>query len=342
MDELDLDWDNFINDNDEIIITEDNTNNRDDIIPESTNIYISTKTKITYLNQYIDLISTFWKIPLLLYNENSEGVIKKQNKFNSLTKEEVSNINKELENYNNYLIDNYEINHIDKIINDKITYKDVRKISIGICNKDITSYRSKKKSAFYNCFVLIIRIKDEKECFKEIHVKIFNTGKIEIPGIQNNYLFYKTLDIIKNILSSIGITNIDYKKNDDNSIIDDTILINSNFHCGFLINRDKLYNILKFKYNINASFDPCSYPGIQCKYTYEENDNKTTISFMIFRTGSVLIVGKCKEDILNIIYNNIKIILKNEYKSVYQVGQIVNDKKKNTKKIKKKTIYLNS
>ena len=65
------------------------------------------------------------------------------------------------------------------------------------------------------------------------------------------------------------------------------------------------FGINKYKYNINATYDSCSYPGIQCKYTYEENDNKTTISFMIFRTGSVLIVGKCNDDDLYEIYEYI-------------------------------------
>ena len=43
-------------------------------------------------------------------------------------------------------------------------------------------------------------------------------------------------------------------------------------------------------------------------------DNKLyKISFMIFRTGSILIVGKCDDDILNIIYEYIKNLLIKEY-----------------------------
>ena len=47
---------------------------------------------------------------------------------------------------------------ISRIINPtgRIKFRDIRKISIGLSQKDITSYRSKKRSAFYNCFVLII------------------------------------------------------------------------------------------------------------------------------------------------------------------------------------------
>jgi hypothetical protein len=39
---------------------------------------------------------------------------------------------------------------------------------------------------------------------------------------------------------------------------------------------------------------------------------------MIFRTGSVLIVGKCDEDILFKIYDFLKEVLVNEYKAIFQ------------------------
>ena len=46
----------------------------------------------------------------------------------------------------------------------------------------------------------------------------------------------------------------------------ETVLINSNFNCNFYIIRNKLHHILKYNYNIHSLFDPCSYPGIQCKF----------------------------------------------------------------------------
>ena len=58
----------------------------------------------------------------------------------------------------------------------------MRKIDIGMSKKDLTSYKTKKKGAFYNCFALILRILYNDE-YKEIHVKVFNTVKLEIPGI---------------------------------------------------------------------------------------------------------------------------------------------------------------
>ena len=47
-----------------------------------TELYISTQTKISYLNMPIILNDVFWKIPILPYHIPSNGVVKKQMKFN--------------------------------------------------------------------------------------------------------------------------------------------------------------------------------------------------------------------------------------------------------------------
>ena len=60
---------------------------------------------------------------------------------------------------------------------------------------------------------------------------------------------------------------------------------------------------------------------------------------MIFRTGSVLIVGNCDEDILHIIYNYLKEVIYNEYNKIFI--KINNEQKKNAnKKIRKKVILF--
>ena len=231
------------------------------------------------------------------------------------------------------------ITHIDTTTSKKDTYKDVRKISIGISKKDVLSYRTKKKSAFYNCFVIILRIWDINDnIFKEIHMKIFNTGKIEVPGIQDDDIFYKSIDYVKNILSKYY-NDIEYNKKDV-----DTVLINSNFSCGYLINRENLYDILVKKYKIQSLYDPCSYPGVQSKYIINDTISKkqVTLSFMIFRTGSVLIVGKCTKEHIIIVYEFLKELFKNEYNIINQNGLNIDKKiEKPKKKIKsrKKIIF---
>jgi len=191
-----------------------------------------------------------------------------------------------------------------------------------------------------------------QQTFKEFHVKVFNTGKLEIPGVQSEPIFELILKQVLETLQLYVKTPLGYK--DDTN---ETVLINSNFNCGFFINRETLYDILKFKYNIQSIYDPCSYPGIQCKFYYnpdidlqngcqisEENKhlykNMKEVSFMIFRTGSVLIVGRCDENVLLIIYEYLKVIFINEYKNICQKNIKVNedgelilkDKKKKTRR----------
>lgn len=328
---LDDEWTNFLN-SDNIDHIQFNNNKQDEYIPKCSDIYISTKTKIVYLDTEFDIYDIFWKIKINDYDLPIEGIIKKQIKISCIDKSEVEKINLLLNNEK--LIDVKVITEIDNP-NGRIKFKNVRKISIGLCKKDLLYTKTKSKSAFYNCFVVSLRIK-YLNVFKEIHVKIFNTGKLEIPGIQNDNILEIIINKIILILSDITNKTINYNK------ISENILINSNFNCGFYINRDSLFNILRYKYNVNTNYDPCSYPGIQCIYTYNDTNETFKISYMIFRTGSVLIVGKCNEEILNKCYLFIKNILEIEYKNIYISGNINKEKETNNLnvKLRKKIIYI--
>jgi hypothetical protein len=74
-------------------------------------------------------------------------------------------------------------------------------------------------------------------------------------------------------------------------------------------------------------------------------NNISEVSFMIFRTGSVLIVGKCDEYVLLEIYEFLKIILNNEYKNICQknIKPIDNNElgvKDKKKKLRRKNITI--
>jgi hypothetical protein len=405
--ELDEEWENFDMNNDFVddnytditfnkgndIIYEDNIKqfnkdkDKDNIsnkkikildAPKCTPIYISTKTKIAYLNKSININDVFWKIPIIDYYCQKEGIIKKQMKITTFTKEDTENIERKLKT-----VKNYRQNIITHIDNPKskslVKYKHVQKINIGLCKKDIISYRSKEKGAFYNCFAIIVRLKYNNK-FKEVHIKVFNTGKLEIPGIQNNDLLYMALDYLVSILKNIIDIVPDYVNckelyYDKDNI--ETVLINSNFNCGYYINREVLHKKLKYEYGLISMYDPCSYPGIQSKFYYNKNKeiqdgicscypnntnndinmknssndkcskkgtgigqgNCSEISFMIFRTGSILIVGHCDEDVLAYIYDFLKNILESCYNEIND-GILINKKEKKIIKTKTKKIRI--
>jgi len=322
-------------------------------IPKCQDLYISTKTKVLFLNKPIDIQPIFWELPVVEYWKPIEGIIKKQIKIVNQTEDEYNEYKQKL--VNAYYYTERVIKQINNPQARRIKFKDERKITIGISKKDIMNCRCKIKNAFYNCFAMILRFKYEGS-FREIHVKVFNTGKLEIPGVLNAELF----DIVKRMILEylqphVPNNTIGFLDNNE----EDNVLINSNFNCGFFINREKLYSILRSdKYGIETAYDPCSYPGVKCKFYFnhdigfdtilqngkiiecergmkmsELNDNKkyTEVSFMIFRTGSCLIVGNCSEKVLLFIFDFIKQMLQTEYYLIHVANDETVVKQKKTK-----------
>ena len=71
--------------------------------------------------------------------------------------------------------------------------------------------------------------------------------------------------------------------------------------------------------------------------------NIIKVSFMVFRTGSVLIVGKCSNAILHSIYDLLCTIFINEYNSIHEVNitKISSHGLKQTRNSKMKRITVN-
>ena len=63
---------------------------------------------------------------------------------------------------------------------------------------------------------------------------------------------------------------------------------------------------------------------------------------MIFRTGSILIVGKCGEDVLKIVYEYVKNILITEYKEIMTkiIDKSEEKEQKHISKTRRKMIYI--
>ena len=345
---LDQEWENYFNDiEDTTSVNEEKKDNN--FVPKCSDIYISTQTKTGALDKMIDLEDIFWKLPIIPYHEQKEGIIKKIIKINSENEEQVAKLEKHISEQK--YIKSEILSKINTVTGKVKKFKDIRKIIVGMSKKDLINVRKKKKSAFYNCFSIILRIK-YKGKFKEINIKLFNTGKLKIPGIKEVETLNISINFLINTINSIS--NLNVKFLEDKL---ETVLINSNFNCNFYIIRDRLHNILKYNYNIHSLFDPCSYPGIQCKFFYnpenthndgvchctqkcEINNKKKKkinkciiISFMIFRTGSILIVGNCNEAILNNIYNFIvNLLIKESSNGI--ISKTISDDEYNVEKEK--------
>ncbi len=335
--------------------------------PMCDELYISTKTMLLYLDKSnIDVAKIFWKLPIVEYWKPAEGIIKKQMKVASHSKEECAeNMRKLAETY--YYTERI-IKQIDNPVAKKNKFKDERKITIGISTKNVTNYRGKEKcGAMFNCIAITFRFLNRDGRFHEIHVKVFNTGKLEIPGILNDSLFDRVKIFILDVMAPMFDEPIAFR-----DVPTENVLINSNFMCNFNINRDALHSILRTKYDIDATYDSCNYPGVKCKYyfyneygmdvekqrgivldrdrglTVEElikTQKYTKVSFMIFRTGGCLIVGNCSEEVLRFVYDYVKKILLTEFPNIY-ISRVVDDsvptEDKKESKLRKRKIMVST
>jgi hypothetical protein len=169
-------------------------------------LYISTQTKIFYLNvQSLNVDHIFWNLPIIEYGVPKMGIIKKQMRMIFKTPEEYELYATRIKSIP------YYTEKIIKQINNpsarKIKFKDERKLTVGISRKDIMNCHGKEKKAFINCFAMIMRINSKPNEFHEVHVKVFNTGKITIPGIVDND--DALLEITKDYIISMLQPNID-------------------------------------------------------------------------------------------------------------------------------------
>jgi TATA-box binding protein (TBP) (component of TFIID and TFIIIB) len=299
--------------------------------PKPTPLHFSTQTFITQLNRHVDLKELFWGLELISYDSHQTGLCKKQMKFTSTSPEEVELLMEKLESHKpNQVMVIRKITSSDK-------FKDIRKISIGMSKKDLAPNRvMKSKGAFFNCLVVNVRIFVGKGAFKDHHVKLFNTGNVEIPGIQNSAHVPLIMDILERSIRKLHpIDRVPECK---------IVLINSHFNIHFYVNRDKLYTLLRAKYGIAAVYDPCSYPGVQCKLYYTPEVEIMTrakeyvtfsVSVMIFRTGSVLIVGKCNEEVIHAIYAYLNGIFETDFAEIVDASTAAPTEVKKEKKVKK-------
>ena len=114
------------------------------------------------------------------------------------------------------------------------------------------------------------------------------------------------------------------------------VLINSDYFCGYKINREMLYKIIVNEYGIFSTYEPCIYPGVNIKYFWNKNNtqhkgicncknkcsgkgngetdgNCKKITIAAFQSGNVIITGARNKEQINISYNFINSIFKKHY-----------------------------
>lgn len=312
-------------------------------IPEPSNYIIST-------------ISALCNIGNLKFNIYELITYLQQNPFEQLVKiKEVTDNNISRKNRKNYCGSKIFYNQHTIIINPY--FKKSNNINY-IKNINIKLFKNGK-----------IHISGMKHIYGDDGIKALNILIDHIKHIPNLLILYeknivKTNKCIYNNCTNNNITDSNYCLEHYNILLNqyiqniticdfEFILFNCDFNCGFQINREKILYILNNKYKINATFDSV-YQGVKVIFcynsSYEKNEgyckctkpcnaksdglsdgNCKKITIPIFRSGAIMITGKCTNEHVKYIYNIITNILKESYYDIVQIDNKIPVKYKNEK-----------
>ena len=209
---------------------------------------------------------------------------------------------------------------------------------------------NKKKDteySFYNQVTIVVSIDSH-----QTNIKLFSNGSIQMTGcidITNslNALseLFKEIKVPRgtyNVISN-SIEDIIFVDNFDEISIDKIYdlkigMINSNFNIGFRIDRDKLYELLLKKHNVEVSYEPIIHACVNIKYCKNViNKNSVVgkgtgpvsvagkvISIFVFESGAIIITGATTVQHIIDAYNFINKILYGNYKKVNKYDILTN------------------
>lgn len=226
----------------------------------------------------------------------------------------------------------------------KAKAKAQEKIVVGTCSRDELTKRKKSKNIFFNQSTLVVRRQhtktaDGQPVYKEVNIKLFKNGGIQMTGIPSDSFAQETLAWLAKELALFSQPVLEGEAKPHKYNIQ---LINSDYHINGNINREKLHEILIGRYNLFSSFESTIYQGCDTKYFYNESappgstegvcpcgdsicvgngDGRTLgqckeITISPFHTGSIIITGARRFEQIDKAYVFINKILKEHAREI--------------------------
>lgn len=211
--------------------------------------------------------------------------------------------------------------------------------AIGYSSRDILTKKKAAKKTFFNQSTLVVRKRrmDNESQFKEVNIKLFANGGIQMTGITGLEFARITLDWLLPILSSLP-TAIS-----EQSLFVKQLkiqLINSDYHVNGNIHRDNLHHIMSQQYSLFSSLEKLIHQGVNIKYYY--NTSRTVgrpgicncerpcqgqgegdapgqckkITVLAFQTGDIIVTGARKREQLDEAYDFMNQILLRHSKEI--------------------------
>ena len=198
---------------------------------------------------------------------------------------------------------------------------------IGYSCRDVFSKRGVSDKTFFNQSTIVLRkaVNAEHTQFKEVNIKLFGNGGIQMTGIPAEDFARETLqwliDELKKVQPNIFSTTPELQKFK-------VQLINSDYQVAYPINRNALHTILSQRYKLFSTFESTIYQGVNTKYYYnEEHPDKKTPGICLCTKrckgqGSGIGPGECKRITMSVFQTGKIIVTGGRY--LYQLEEAYN------------------
>lgn len=137
----------------------------------------------------------------------------------------------------------------------------------GTCFKDIMLKPKETKTSFFNQSTIIIRREVSPCNWKEINIKLFRNGGIQMTGVRSIEMAADALRWLVAFLTNCC-TAAPIFSGEPNIHKEQVQLVNTDFSIGAKIKRDSLHRVLVDKYCLNSSYESAIYQGVKTKYFY--------------------------------------------------------------------------
>lgn len=181
---------------------------------------------------------------------------------------------------------------------------------LGASHKDIFTNRKITSKSFFNQSTIVLRRRVGEEGWKEVNVKLFANGGIQMTGVTSEIFARDAIEWLLSLIKTLPESPFADKATIDRFSVQ---LINTDYALNKFINQDALHKILLNEYNLFSMLEKTIYQGVNTKFFFNtknptigickcENFCKgqgtgngegecKRITMSIFRTGRIIITG---------------------------------------------------
>ena len=185
-------------------------------------------------------------------------------------------------------------------LNDGVLKMEFSGTTKGTSFKDIMLKPKTTKTSFFNQATLVVRREISPLIWKEINVKLFRNGGVQMTGVRSLEMSSEAIVWLVNYLSA-RCTAEPIFETPPNIHKQQVQLVNTDFSIGAKVRRDILHRILSDVYRLNSSYESAIYQGVKTKYFYNSQrpagapPGLCPCSKLCKGTGDGSAIGECKK-----------------------------------------------